>query len=770
MNDFFVSYNKADKAWAEWIAWQLEEAGYTTVLQAWDFRPGSNFVLEMQRAAAEAQRTVAVLSPDYINALYTHPEWAAAFAQDPKGEKGTLLPVRVRECDLKGLLPQIIYVDQVGLAEEAAKDALLEGASRERAKPKEAPRFPAKAKRSVTEQPRFPGALPTIWNVPIRRNPNFTGRDEEVRDLSDTLSSSGSTVVTQTVSGLGGIGKTQLVSEYCYKYSPRYDVVWWLHAEEHAELSAQYATLAIALGLANNEETNQILLIDTARTWLGRNSGWLLVFDNAPDAKSIAELIPPTGSGHVLVTSRDPNWRGLGVTKPLGVLREDEAVEFLLKRTGRSEREAAGELAERVGYLPLALEQAGAYVEATGCSLRDYIDMFARHELEMLRAGEPATEYIHSVATTWSLALAEVSAGHPAASTVLKLLAWVGPDEVPTGVLISAGKHLVGDVDLDDKMSLMGVLGALRKYSLAEATGDGVSMHRLVQAVVRGSHEDREATEVVELLLHTLSELFDFHDHDAGNWPLCKRLLPHALKIIEHAQSLGVRGDGLERLCDAVALYFHTFAQPQSALVYAKRALTLAVDANGEVSEAAAYRLVSVASIERALHEHEKTRKSLNKALEIEQALHPPMHKHIARVLNNLGASGADLPSRVDYLTRSLEIYEAIDGPDAPSLITELDNLGVAYHVVDNNPRAKEFHRRAVRIAVEAFGPDDLITGWPSYNLGVVLIEMQELDEAEDLLKRARRIFSRHYGSDHPNMRLAETELRRLATIRKRSK
>jgi hypothetical protein len=111
--DFFVSYNRADREWAEWIAWQLEEEGYTTIIQAWDFRPGGNFVIEMQRAAEQARRTIAVLSPDYLQALYTHPEWAAAFAQDPTGEKGTLLPVRVRECELKGLLPQIVYIDLV---------------------------------------------------------------------------------------------------------------------------------------------------------------------------------------------------------------------------------------------------------------------------------------------------------------------------------------------------------------------------------------------------------------------------------------------------------------------------------------------------------------------------------------------------------------------------------------------------------------------------------------------------------------------------------
>ena len=109
--DFFVSYNKADRTWAEWIAWQLEAQGYTTIVQAWDFRPGSNFVLEMHAATSSAQRTIAVLSPDYLTSLYTQPEWAAAFVQDPTGKDGTLLPVRVSTCELTGLLSGIIYLD-----------------------------------------------------------------------------------------------------------------------------------------------------------------------------------------------------------------------------------------------------------------------------------------------------------------------------------------------------------------------------------------------------------------------------------------------------------------------------------------------------------------------------------------------------------------------------------------------------------------------------------------------------------------------------------
>jgi TIR domain len=139
--DFFVSYTKADQPWAEWIAWKLEEAGYSTLIQAWDFRPGGNFVLEMQKAASGTENTIVVLSPAYLQSEFTQPEWAAAFAQDPQGETRKLIPVRIAKCKPTGLLKSIIYVDLVGLPEEDARTALL-GAFNTRNKPTSVPAFP----------------------------------------------------------------------------------------------------------------------------------------------------------------------------------------------------------------------------------------------------------------------------------------------------------------------------------------------------------------------------------------------------------------------------------------------------------------------------------------------------------------------------------------------------------------------------------------------------------------------------------------------------
>jgi len=127
MKDFFISYNSVDAHWARGIASWLEEAGYSSIMQEADFRPGGNFVLEMDKAATSATRTIAVLSPDFLSSSFTPSEWAAAFARDPKGEHSTLIPVRVRECELTGLLAQIIHIDLVGLDAESAHHRFLSG-------------------------------------------------------------------------------------------------------------------------------------------------------------------------------------------------------------------------------------------------------------------------------------------------------------------------------------------------------------------------------------------------------------------------------------------------------------------------------------------------------------------------------------------------------------------------------------------------------------------------------------------------------------------
>jgi hypothetical protein len=319
---FFVSYTGADLVWAQWIAWELEANGYKTTLAAWHFRPGQNFIKEMHKAATEADAILAVLSPEYLNAIYTQDEWSVGFVKDTADAKGRLLPVRVKECKPHGLLSNIIYIDLVDLAEEQCRRALRNGLlTTER--PQERPIFPGP--RSV-----FPGTLPAVWNIPHNRNLHFIGREDYLADLYKALTLKRGSAWAQAIVGEGGIGKTQIAIEYAYRHQADYKVVWWLRTEA---LATDYGSLARTLLGPEKEFVDQTLTVQSVREWLGQNTNWLLIFDNAQNQAELRNYFPSEGGGHVLITSRNQNWddmANVSKVEPLGI---DAAANFLLPAT-----------------------------------------------------------------------------------------------------------------------------------------------------------------------------------------------------------------------------------------------------------------------------------------------------------------------------------------------------------------------------------------------------------------------------------------------------
>ena len=239
------------------------------------------------------------------------------------------------------------------------------------------------------------------------------------------------------LAGLGGVGKTSVAVEFVYQRQADYELVWCVNGEQPTSLLADLAALANKLGLATNAP--QEAQVAALRGWLERHQRWLLVLDNVVGPQQVAEVLPRTATGQVVITSRSSvGWERLASVLPVEVLAPADAAGLLLTRAGgtRPAAEAAATtLATILGGLPLALEQAGAYVAATGTiTLAEYAELFATRGLELLNRGQPLG-YHHTVATTWSLALERLREEEPAAVDLLTLASFLGPDDLPQPLL-----------------------------------------------------------------------------------------------------------------------------------------------------------------------------------------------------------------------------------------------------------------------------------------------------------------------------------------------
>ena len=803
MTNFFISYNRADRSWAEWIAWHLEEAGYTTVLQAWDFRAGSNFVQEMQKAVSDAERTIAVFSPDYLTSSFTQTEWQTAFARDPTGEEGLLVPVRVRKCNPKGLLRQIIYVDLLGLEETAAKDALLAGVGRHRG-PRTKPDFPPS--RTATQKPRFPGTLPSVWNIPYNRNPSFTGRDQLLDDLRTALTSGQPAALTQVVTGLGGVGKTQTAVEYAYRFAMEYEIVWWIRAEEPTKLALDYAALASELKLAEKDAAEQLdpearasAIIKAVRRWLDQHGGWLLIFDNAKGPTDLRTYLPRGATGHVIVTSRNPNWQGMSAL-PVEPMERIESVNFLLKRTRSVNDPAISSLAEALGDLPLALEQAGAYIEETQCSIAAYLALFRENSQRLL--GRPARDYQETVATTWNVSFEQVQRESPEAENLLSLCAFLAPDEIPLQVLIiSKGiKHLPASLAkaIKDPLVFNEVVASLLRYSLVKVSGDRLlSVHRLVQAVGRARLRDADMRTWARIAVLLLSEAFQFDSVDDGTWPACSTLLPHALAATEHAQVLRVAYAATGRLLTAVGKYsvgraefakvkaafeqalqidddFHGPNHPTvakdatnlgfllknqgelpGAKAYFERALKINLKRYGGGDPKVALSLNNLGIILKDLGCLEQAQREFERALKINEESYGPEHPEVAANLNNLGyllKDQGDMDGALAYFERALKINEAARRVDPHSVVANLNNIGIIRKDKGDTDGAQEYFERALRISEASYDPNHPEIATNLNNLGYLMKNKGDIESARSYFKRALAVYEAAYGRNHPNV------------------
>jgi tetratricopeptide (TPR) repeat protein len=637
---FFISYTSKDGAWAEWIAAQLEGAGYSTIIRAWDIRPGMDFVQEMDKATQIAERTIAVLSPDYFHSRYTPSEWHAAFRRDPTGEQALLLPIRVQPCDVEGLLGSIVYIDLVNLNEEQAREKLLAGVNQERAKPDTVP-FPApdQAHPEHAERAPFPPTLPPIWDVPYQRNMLFIGRDELLAQLATALQSGEPTALSQpqAISGLGGIGKTQLALEHAYRHHQRYQVVLWAQADTRENLTSSFIRMAgeklLNLPEKNEQEVNRI--IEAVKHWLQKQSGWLLVLDNADDLALAREFVPPAFSGHLLLTTRATAAGRFALRLEVDVLSREHGALFLLRRAKKLTPDAALEKASEadrtlalaicneLGALPLALDQAGAYIEETSCSLADYQRIYQQRRKKLLRERRGlGDDYPQSVATTWSLSFECVEQANAAATDLLRLCAFLGPEAIPLELLSQSASHLGPQLApvAADAYLLNQAIEALLAYSLVrrDAGSNTLSMHRLVQAVLKDAMSkqvyQRWAKRAVLAMDAAFPDVPEF-----TTWVQCERFLPHAqvcAALIEQGHMFLLEA---ARLLNQVGYYLKERALYSEAEPLLKRALAIREQQLGAQHPHTAQSLNNLAMLYKAQGKYEEAEPLYEHALAIRE-------------------------------------------------------------------------------------------------------------------------------------------------------
>jgi tetratricopeptide (TPR) repeat protein len=767
--DFFISYTSADRQWAEWIAWHLEKAGYSTVIQAWDFRAGGNFILEMDRATKDTGRTIAVLSERYQQALYTQPEWAAALVHDPTGQKRLVIPVRIENAEPKGLLAPLIYIDLAGLKEEQAKEKLLADIlatmSSEPVRPKTAPGFPGgigTTPSAVTSEPRFPGALPGVWSVPFQRNRNFTGREEILSGLREGFGSS----AKQIIHGLGGVGKSQIAAEFCYRNAASYGVVWWLRAEEESGLIADFTALATALNLPEKDAEEQEKVIRAVRQWLDRHDGWLLIFDNARNAESLRGYLPQCASGHALMTSRNPDWRHVGTPHEIVKWLRPDSVAFLQKRTGKDDPAAADGIADELGDLPLALEQAGAYICQKQKSLAEYLADFQQFRTELWKREKKPSDYPDTVATTWLMAF-EAIEDVPLAKELLLFCSVVAPDNIPKSLVKSALgytapkslwkriRYAIGHRDdpvVISNLFLDDSRGALSSYSLITANTDTFSIHRLVQAAAQDRTGDDEVARYRAVMLKVLSEAFpDEGYNNPACWPECEQLLSHAEKIVEEgepSEDTAILVTNIARYHDGRALYAK--AEP----LY-RRALKIREEQLGSEHPNVALSLNNLAILLKTQGQYAKAELLYRRALKISKEQLGSEHPNVATSLSNL----AELfrvqgkYAEAEPLQRlSLKIREDVFGREHSDVAHSLNNLAGLLQDQGQYAEAEPLFRRALRICEKQFGSEHPDVATSLNNLALLLQKQSKFAEAELLCRRALRICEEPLGREHPNV------------------
>jgi tetratricopeptide (TPR) repeat protein len=748
--DFFISHAGRDRAWAEWVAWQLVDAGYIVELDVWDWMSGQNFVTAMNDGLARADRVIAIFSPAYFDrAAYTATEWTSSLVRVPGLSENRLVPIRVEEVpaeQVPPLLRSLVCCDLFGADEETARQALLASVAPS-GRPKHEPDFPGSGRRALgTSVPRLPGVMPAVWNVPAR-NPGFTGRDGLLKIMREGLLTEGAAVV-HALHGMGGVGKTQLALEYAHRFAGGYDLVWWVSAEHPGLIGGQLAALAAELGLGS-----ATLGLDVVRralfSELRQRDRWLLVLDNAPGPEDVLDWLPG-GSGHVLITSRARGWTEIAVPVEIDVLSRTESVAIMLSRVPGISAADAARVAEALGDLPLALAQATDYMRDTGMPTEEYLGLLVTCAVRILDQGRPSS-YPLSLAAATQLALENVRSDDPDAATAAAVCAFLAPEPIPAEWFRNGARHLSAGLQekAADPVTWRQLLTRISGHSLARLDSRGLEMHRLTQAIIRGQFSAQQAAEITSQAGALLAASYPGDPNSPDTWPGWARLVPHLLTLDpassddSHVRDLACnaawyllrRGDTTGGLALADSLYrrwrgrlgpdhLDTLVAAHT-LGYALRAASRWPEAREIDDDTLARRRLILGD------DHPRTLASAS---------------NLALDIDFLGDHQAAKELDEDTLARRRRVL----GEDHPHTLASAINLGYHLRKLGEREQARQLDADALARSRRVLGDDHPGTLIAANNLALDLRELGDPEAARKLDQETLARFRRLLGSDHP--------------------
>ncbi|MFQ5674101.1 MAG: tetratricopeptide repeat protein, partial [Nitrospinales bacterium] len=424
------------------------------------------------------------------------------------------------------------------------------------------------------------------FSLPYKQNPFFTGREDIISRLHDELFVSEETTPPhpQAISGLGGMGKTQTAIEFANRYRDEYKAVFWIDAESRESLISGFISIARLLNLPQKNDKDPNVVIGAAKYWLENNTDWLLIFDNVDDFLLTGKFIPSAGKGHIIITTTQQATGDLAHKIEIEKMPDEDGVLFLLRRgkiirynesidrTTDEHRTTAREIVQELEGLPLALDQAGAYIEETPCTLKEYLDIFRGQGTELLaRRGNLTASHPAPVTTTILISFEKVEALKPEAANLLRLCAFFAPGAIPEEIFIkgSAYSTMQNQLEFYNALQVAGRFSLLKRDPARRV----VYIHGLVQKVLQDQMNKPTCRVWAERALAVVNHLFPSQEFE--NWPSCERLLPQALIVLSRIEEFKLVSKESHHLLHQTGTYLTTRGYLDKAEKFLKQAIVI---------------------------------------------------------------------------------------------------------------------------------------------------------------------------------------------------